>query len=151
MRGYHNLPAATAETLRDGWLHTGDAGVMDGEGYLYLQDRVKDMIVSGGENIYPREIEEVLCLHPAVLDAAVIGVPDERWGETVKAVVVLRDGKDTTAEEIIAFCRSRLGGFKLPRSVDFMAALPRNATGKVLKRELRERYWAGHERRVAGA
>ncbi len=151
MRGYWNLPEATAETLRDGWLHTGDAGVMDGEGCLYIQDRVKDMIVSAGENIYPREVEEVLSKHPAVLEAAVIGIPDERWGETVKAVVALREGTDATAEQLIAFCCSRLGGFKLPRSVDFVQALPRNAVGKVLKRELRERYWAGHERSVAGA
>ena len=151
MRGYWNLPEATAETLRDGWLHTGDAGVLDGDGYLYIQDRMKDMIVSGGENIYPREVEEALYQHPAILEAAVIGVPDRRWGETVKAVVVLREGMPATAEEIIAFCRSLLGGFKLPRSVDFSEALPRNASGKVLKRELRERYWAGQARRVSGA
>ncbi len=151
MRGYWNLPEATAETLRGGWLHTGDAGVMDSEGYLYIRDRVKDMIVSGGENIYPREVEEVLSRHPAVLEVAVIGIPDERWGETVKAVVALREGMDATAEQLIAFCRSRLGGFKLPRSVDLVQALPRNAAGKVLKRELRERYWAGYARNVAGA
>jgi acyl-CoA synthetase (AMP-forming)/AMP-acid ligase II len=151
MRGYWNLPEATAQTLRGGWLHTGDAGVMDSEGYLYIRDRVKDMIVSGGENIYPREVEEVLSEHPAVLEVAVIGVPDERWGETVKAVVALREGMDLTAEQLIAFCRSRLGGFKLPRSVDFVQALPRNAVGKVLKRELRERHWAGRSRDVAGA
>ena len=151
MRGYWNQPEATAETLRGGWLHTGDAGMMDGEGYLVVQDRVKDMIVSGGENVYPREVEEVLFRHPAILEAAVIGVPDRRWGEAVKAIVVPRDGTDPTAEEIIAFCRAHLGGFKLPRSVDFVAALPRNASGKVLKRELRERCWAGHRRRIAGA
>jgi acyl-CoA synthetase (AMP-forming)/AMP-acid ligase II len=151
MRGYWNLPEATAQTLRGGWLHTGDAGVMDSEGYLYIQDRVKDMIVSGGENIYPREVEEVLSKHPAVLEVAVIGVPDQRWGETVKAVVALREGTGATAEQLIAFCRLRIGGFKLPRSVDFVPALPRNAAGKVLKRELRERYWAGRARTVAGA
>jgi acyl-CoA synthetase (AMP-forming)/AMP-acid ligase II len=109
------------------------------------------MIVSGGENIYPREVEEILSKHPAVLEVAVIGIPDKRWGETVKAVVALREGMEASAEQLIAFCRSRLGGFKLPRSVDFVQALPRNAVGKVLKRELRERYWAGHERSVAGA
>jgi acyl-CoA synthetase (AMP-forming)/AMP-acid ligase II len=140
MRCYWNLPEATAETLRDGWLHTGDAGVMDPEGYHYIQDRVRDMIVSGGENIYPREVEEVLSRHPAAAEVAVIGVPDQRWGEAVKAVVVLREGTDAIAEELIAFCRSHLGGFKLPRSVDFVGALPRNAVGKVLKRQLRERY-----------
>jgi acyl-CoA synthetase (AMP-forming)/AMP-acid ligase II len=151
MRGYWNLPAASAETLRDGWLHTGDAGVIDGEGYLYIQDRVKDLIVSGGENVYPREVEEVLAKHPAIAEVAVIGVPDPRWGEAVKAVVVLREGTDVTAEELIAFCRGRLGGFKLPRSVDLVGALPRNALGKVLKRQLREPYWSGRERKVAGA
>jgi len=125
--------------------------VLDGEGYLYVQDRVKDLIVSGGENISPREVEEVLATHPAVAEVAVIGVPDPRWGEAVKAVVAPRAGTEVTAEELIAFCRTRLGGFKLPRSVDFVQALPRNALGKVLKRELREPYWAGHARRVAGA
>jgi acyl-CoA synthetase (AMP-forming)/AMP-acid ligase II len=151
MRGYWNLPEATAQTLRGGWLHTGDAGVLDSQGYLCIQDRVKDMIVSGGENIYPREVEEILSKHPAVLEVAVIGVPDQRWGETVKAVVALREGSGATAEQLIAFCRLRIGGFKLPRSVDFVPALPRNAAGKVLKRELRERYWAGRARSVAGA
>ncbi|HEX8929484.1 MAG TPA: fatty acid--CoA ligase, partial [Actinomycetota bacterium] len=144
-------PEATAETLRNGWLHTGDAGVLDAEGYLFIRDRVKDLIVSGGENVYPREVEDVLAEHPAVQEVAVIGVPDRRWGETVKAVVAPRQGTEPTAEELLAFCRTRLGGFKLPRSVDFVEALPRNATGKVLKRQLRERYWAGHERGVAGA
>jgi acyl-CoA synthetase (AMP-forming)/AMP-acid ligase II len=151
MRGYWNLPEATAETLRNGWLHTGDAGVLDAEGYLSIRDRVKDLIVSGGENVYPREVEDVLAEHPAVQEVAVIGVPDRRWGETVKAVVAPCQGTEPTTEELIAFCRTRLGGFKLPRSVDFVEALPRNAAGKVLKRQLRERYWAGHERSVAGA
>ncbi len=153
MRGYWRLPEATAETLRGGWLHTGDAGVLDAEGYLYVQDRVKDMIVSGGENIYPREVEDALMQHPAVADAAVIGVPDARWGETVKAIVVCHEGvagNEALAEAIVAFCRERLAGYKLPRSVDFVAALPRNPSGKVLKRELREPYWAGQARRVAG-
>ncbi len=150
MRGYWNLPDESAEALRGGWMHTGDAGTMDGEGYIYIQDRVKDMIVSGGENVYPRIIEDVLFQHPAVADAAVIGVPDEQWGETVKAIVVLREGVGATEEEIIDFCRGKLGGFERPRSVDFVAALPRNPTGKVLKRELREPHWAGHKRRVAG-
>jgi acyl-CoA synthetase (AMP-forming)/AMP-acid ligase II len=151
MRGYWNQPEASAEALRGGWLHTGDAGVIDDEGYLYVQDRVKDMIVSGGENIYPRVVEEVLFQHPAIADVAVIGVPDERWGETVKAIVVLRQGMTADAEEIMDFCRGKLGGFERPRSVDFIAALPRNPSGKVLKRVLREPYWAGHGRRVAGS
>jgi acyl-CoA synthetase (AMP-forming)/AMP-acid ligase II len=124
---------------------------MDDEGYVYIQDRVKDMIVSGGENVYPRVVEDVLFKHPAIADAAVIGVPDEQWGETVKAVVVFRDGQSATNEEIIEFCRGHLGGFELPRSVDTVPALPRNASGKVLKRELREPYWEGHGRRVAGS
>lgn len=149
MRGYWNLPEASHEALRGGWMHTGDAGRMDEEGYLYISDRVKDMIVSGGENVYPREVEEALFQHAAVADVAVIGVPDEKWGETVKAIVVLREGAAATADEILAHCQGRLAGYKRPRSVDFVAALPRNPSGKVLKRELREPYWAGHTRRVS--
>jgi len=151
MRGYWNMPDESAEALRGGWLHTGDAGVLDDEGYVYVQDRVKDMIVSGGENIYPRVVEDVLFQHPAVADAAVLGVPNEQWGETVKAIVVLRAEATATDEEIMDFCRDKLGGYERPRSVDFVNALPRNPTGKVLKRQLREPYWAGHKRRVAGA
>jgi acyl-CoA synthetase (AMP-forming)/AMP-acid ligase II len=150
MRGYWNLADESAHALRGGWMHTGDAGTMDERGYIYIQDRVKDMIVSGGENVYPRVVEDVLFQHPAIADAAVIGVPDEQWGETVKAVVVLKEGASATDEEIIDFCRGRLGGFERPRSVDFIAVLPRNPSGKVLKRELREPYWKGHGRRVAG-
>jgi acyl-CoA synthetase (AMP-forming)/AMP-acid ligase II len=151
MRGYWNMPDESAEALRGGWLHTGDAGVLDDEGYVYVQDRVKDMIVSGGENVYPRVVEDVLFQHPAVADAAVIGVPDEQWGETVKAIIVLRAETTATDEEIMDFCRDKLGGYERPRSVDFVSTLPRNPTGKVLKRELREPFWAGHKRRVAGA
>ena len=151
MRGYWNLPDESAEALRGGWMHTGDAGVLDDDGYVYIQDRVKDMIVSGGENIYPRVVEEALFKHPEIADAAVIGVPDEQWGETVKAIVVLRAEATATEEEVIEFCRDKLGGFERPRSVDFVGTLPRNPTGKVLKRELREPYWAGQKRRVAGS
>jgi acyl-CoA synthetase (AMP-forming)/AMP-acid ligase II len=150
MRGYWNLADESAHALRGGWMHTGDAGTMDDRGYIYIQDRVKDMIVSGGENVYPRVVEDVLFQHPAVADAAVIGVPDDQWGETVKAIVVLKEGASATEEEIIDYCRGRLGGFERPRSVDFIGVLPRNPSGKVLKRELREPYWKGHGRRVAG-
>ena len=151
MKGYWNLPKETAEALRGGWMHTGDAGIMDDAGFVYIQDRVKDMIVSGGENIYPRGIEEVLFAHPAIADCAVIGVPDPQWGETIKAFVVLRQGISATDEEIMEFCRDKLGGFERPRSVEFIAELPRNATGKVLKRVLREPYWKGQGRRVSGS
>jgi acyl-CoA synthetase (AMP-forming)/AMP-acid ligase II len=149
MRGYWNLEDATREALRGGWMHTGDAGTLDARGYVFIQDRVKDMIVSGGENVYPREVEDVLFQHPAVADAAVIGVPDEQWGEAVKAIVVCREGRDVTAEALLEFCKGRLGGFKRPRSLDFVDALPRNPSGKVLKKDLREPYWAGQRRRVS--
>ncbi len=149
MRGYWNLAEATAEALRDGWMHTGDAGVLDDEGFLYVQDRTKDMIVTGGENVYPREVEDVLYRHPAVAEAAVIGVPDPKWGETVKAIVVVKPGQTLAAEELMCFCDGRLAGYKRPRSVDFTDEIPRNPSGKVLKRELREKYWAGHSRRVS--
>jgi acyl-CoA synthetase (AMP-forming)/AMP-acid ligase II len=150
MKGYWKQPDATAEALRGGWMHTGDAGILDEEGYLYIQDRFKDMVVSGGENVYPRIVEEVLFKHPAVAEAAVIGVPDEKWGETIKAVVVLRQGMNATEDEIIDFCRGKLGGFERPRSVDFVETLPRTPSGKVLKRVLREPYWTDQKRRVAG-
>jgi len=139
-REYWNLPAATEEALRDGWLHTGDGGVMDEEGFLYLKDRIKDMIISGGENIYPREVEEVLFQHDAIADVAVVGIPHEHWGETVMAVVVPTTGCELDENEVIEFCRSRLAGYKRPRSVDIVDEIPRNTSGKVLKRELRERY-----------
>ena len=148
MKGYWGKPEATAETLRNGWLHTGDVGHLDADGYLYITDRKKDMIISGGANIYPREVEEVVCTHPAVHEVAVVGVPDEKWGESVRAVVVLRPGARATEAEIIEHCRQHLASYKKPASVDFLPELPKNAYGKILKRELRERYWAGRERRV---
>jgi acyl-CoA synthetase (AMP-forming)/AMP-acid ligase II len=151
MKGYWKNPEATETALRGGWMHTGDAGMLDEEGFLYIQDRVKDMIVSGGENIYPRIVEEVLFQHPALAEVTVIGVPDEQWGEAVKAVAVLRQGMTATPEEIIEFCQGKLGGFERPRSVDFVDSLPRTPSGKVLKRVLREPYWAGQSRRVAGS
>jgi acyl-CoA synthetase (AMP-forming)/AMP-acid ligase II len=151
MSEYWGRPAETAQTLQDGWLRTGDVGRIDDDGYLFVEDRIKDLVVSGGENVYPRIVEGVLFEHPAVAEAAVIGVPDERWGEAVKAVVALRPGIVCTEEDILDFCRPRLGGFERPRSIDFVDALPHTATGKVLKRVLREPYWAGRERRVSGA
>ncbi|HEX78181.1 MAG TPA: fatty acid--CoA ligase [Dehalococcoidia bacterium] len=140
MKGYWAQPEATAETLKGGYLHTGDLATVDEEGYIYIVDRKKDMIISGGENIYSREVEEAIFAHPAVRDVAVIGVPDEKWGEAVKAVVVLKEGATATEEEIIEFCRQRIASYKKPKSVDFVPELPRNATGKVLKTLLREQY-----------
>lgn len=148
MKGYWNLPGETAKAIRDGWFYTGDAGYLDADGYLYIHDRVKDMIVSGGENVYPAEVESALFGHPAVADVAVIGVPDEKWGEAVKAIVVKKPGAEVTPEELIAFARERIAGYKVPKSVDFAEALPRNPSGKILKRELRAPYWAGRERQV---
>jgi long-chain acyl-CoA synthetase len=149
MKGYWRNDAATADAIdADGWFRSGDAGYLDADGYLYIHDRVKDMIVSGGENVYPAEVENVLMSHDGIADVAVIGVPDEKWGETPKAVVVKAAGADPTPEEIIAFARERLARFKCPTSVDFVDVLPRNPSGKVLKKDLREPYWAGRDRRV---
>ncbi len=149
MRGYWNNPAATAATVTpDGWLKTGDAGYVDAEGYVYLHDRVKDMIVSGGENVYPTEIENVLMTHPDIADVAVIGVPDPTWGEAVKAVVVPAVGCSPSEADLIAYARERLAGFKLPKSVSFAEDLPRTPSGKILKRALREPYWEGVGRRI---
>jgi len=149
MLGYWNKPEETAKTLLpDGWLRTGDAGYLDAEGFLFLTDRVKDMIVSGGENVYPAEVENALASHPAVAEVAVIGVPHDRWGESVKAVVVKRAGFEVSAPEIIAFAKERLAGYKCPTSVDFADVLPRNPSGKVLKKDLREPFWKGFTRRV---
>lgn len=149
MSGYWKLPQVSAETLKDGWLHTGDAGCLDEEGYLYIRDRVKDMIVSGAENIYPIEIELVLFDHPAVADVSVIGVPDVKWGEAVTAVIVVKADQQVTFEELDIFCRKRLGGFKVPKRYEFSEGLPRNASGKVLKKDLRQHYWQGHDRQIA--
>jgi fatty-acyl-CoA synthase len=149
MAGYWNLPEATARTLdKDNWLRTGDAGYLDKDGYLYIHDRIKDMIISGGENIYPAEVESAICDHPDVAEVAVVGVPDEQWGEAVKAIVVMRPGKKATPADIITFTRARIAGFKTPKSVDFIEALPRNASGKILRRHLRDPYWAGKDRQV---
>jgi long-chain acyl-CoA synthetase len=150
MAGYWAQEAATAAAITDdGWFKTGDAGYRDADGYLFLHDRLKDMIVSGGENIYPAEIENVLAKHPDVADVAVIGVPDDKWGESVMAVVVRRDGATVTDAGLVAFARESLAGYKVPKTITFTDALPRNPSGKLLKRELRAPYWAGRERQIS--
>ena len=148
MKGYWKAPAANNEAIVDGWFHTGDAGYFDEEGYLFIHDRIKEMIVSGGENVYPAEVENALADNPDILDAAVIGVPDEKWGEAVKAVVVLKPGVQPDEAAIILHARQRIAGFKLPKSVDFVDSIPRNPSGKILRRNLREPYWRGQDRQV---
>ena len=149
MKGYWKMPEETAKSVdADGWFRSGDAGYLDADGYLYIHDRVKDMIVSGGENVYPAEVENVLMGHPAIADVAVIGVPHEKWGETAKAVVVRKPGAEVTEQEIIDFARERLARFKCPTSVDWADALPRNPSGKILKKDLRAPFWEGKERMV---
>jgi acyl-CoA synthetase (AMP-forming)/AMP-acid ligase II len=148
MKGYWNKLDATRKSIVEDWFASGDAGFFDEDGYLYIHDRVKDMIVSGGENIYPAEVENAIFGHPAVADVAVIGVPDPRWGEAVKAIIVRKPGAEVVPEEIIGFARERIAGYKLPKSVDFADALPRNPSGKILRRELRQPYWEGRERQV---
>jgi len=147
MKGYLNRPEDTAQVItEDGWFRTGDMGKVDADGFVYVEDRLKDMIISGGENIYSPEIERVLAEHPAVMEVAIIGVPDDRWGETVKAVVSLKPDTEATEQELIAWCREQLASFKCPKSVDLVEALPRNPTGKILKRDLRKPYWEGRDR-----
>ena len=146
--GYWDLPEETENTLRGGWLHTGDIGKLDGDGYIYVVDRRNDMIITGGKNVYPREIEEILYQHPAVLEATVIGVPDDHWVEAIKALVVLNEGMEASEEEIINYCKENLASYKKPRTVEFMESLPKSPTGKIAKREIREKYWKGLERRV---
>ncbi|MBL7249912.1 class I adenylate-forming enzyme family protein [Alloalcanivorax marinus] len=149
MLGYWNQPAQTAEVLRDGWLHTGDGGYMDEGGYIYIVDRLKDMIVSGGENVYCAEVENRLARHPAVVSCAVIGVPHAQWGESVHAVVVLREGARASEAELCDFCRQELAGYKCPRSVEYRDQMPLSGAGKILKNVLREPYWRGRDRRVS--
>jgi acyl-CoA synthetase (AMP-forming)/AMP-acid ligase II len=148
MLEYWHKPEETREVIIDGWLHTGDMGYYDEQGNIYIVDRKKDLIITGGENVYPREIEEILYRHPAVAEASVIGVPDELWIERVHAVVVLKEGQYVTENEIMDFCKKHLARYKAPKSVEFVESLPKNPQGKILKRELREKYWKGAGRRV---
>jgi len=148
MKGYLNMPRETAETIRDGWLHTGDLGRMDEDGFIFIVDRKKDMIISGGENIYSQEVEDVLYSHPAVLYAAVIGIPDDKWGESVKAIIVLRNGMKATEDEIIDHCKVNLAGYKKPRSVEFRDSMPMTGSGKIQKNLIREPYWKGYGKKV---
>jgi acyl-CoA synthetase (AMP-forming)/AMP-acid ligase II len=148
MKGYYKAPEKTAETIVDGWLHTGDIGHLDADGYLHITDRKKDMIITGGFNVYPSEVEQVIWSHPAVQDCAVIGVPDVHWGEAVKAVVELNAGQQVGADELSALCKDRLGSVKAPKSVEFVDSLPRSPVGKVLKKDLRAKYWQDIDRRI---
>ena len=148
MDGYWNLPDATRSALIDGWMHTGDAAYMDEDGYVFIQDRIKDMIISGGENVYPAQVESAIYGHPDVAEVAVIGVPDDIWGEVVKACIVPKPGSNLDAQSVIDWTKERLASFKVPKSVDMIEAMPRNASGKILRKDLRAPYWEGRERQV---
>lgn len=148
MAGYHKNPQATEEASAFGWHHTGDIGRMDEDGYVYIVDRKRDMIISGGFNVFPSEVEQVIWSHPAVQDCAVVGTPDEKWGEAVTAVIELKQGQSLSAEEVIAFCKKQLGSVRTPKRVEFWDALPRTPVGKVRKKDIREQFWRGHARRV---
>jgi acyl-CoA synthetase (AMP-forming)/AMP-acid ligase II len=147
-KGYWKLPEETKKSIKDGWLYTGDMAVMDEEGYVTIVDRKKDMILTGGENVYSTEVENILYMHPATLECAVVGVPDQKWGEAVKGIVVLKPGQKATAEEIIQFCKDRIARYKAPKSIDFIDALPRTGSGKIHKKGLRDKYWEGYEKKV---
>jgi acyl-CoA synthetase (AMP-forming)/AMP-acid ligase II len=148
MQGYYRDPELTRQTIRDGWIHSGDMAKVDEEGFIYIVDRKTEMIISGGFNVYPSEVEQVIYKHPAVLEVCVLGVPDEKWGEAIKAAVVLKQGATLTEEELVNHCAQFLGGFKKPRSVDFVTELPKNPNGKIARRLVKDKYWAGKERRV---
>jgi fatty-acyl-CoA synthase len=147
-KGYWKLPEETKKSIKEGWLYTGDMAVIDGEGYVTIVDRKKDMILTGGENVYSTEVENVLYMHPAILECAVIGIPDQKWGEAVKGFVVLKSGQEATEQEIIQFCKERIAHYKAPKSIDFIGALPRTGSGKIHKKDLRDRYWEGYEKKV---
>ena len=149
MIGYWNRPEATEESIVDDWFYSGDAGFFDEDGFLFIHDRVKDMIVSGGENIYPAEVENALMSHDDIVDAAVVGIPDDKWGEAVKGFVVVKEGVDLKEEDIISYVRTQIAGYKCPKSVNYVEQLPRNPSGKILRRELRDPYWEGKERQVS--
>lgn len=148
IQGYWQAPELTAEVMRDGYYLTGDLAKVDERGYVFIVDRKKEMIISGGFNIYPTEVEQVLYTLPQIFEAAVVGVPDEQWGEAIRAVVVLKPGESLTAEQIIEHCGRSLAGFKKPRAVDFVSELPKNPNGKVVRRVIREAYWQNSERRI---
>jgi acyl-CoA synthetase (AMP-forming)/AMP-acid ligase II len=148
MKGYYKDPELTQKTIINNWIYSGDMAKVDEEGYIYIVDRKTDMIITGGFNVYPSEIEQVLYKHPSVMEACAIGVPDEKWGEAIKAVVVLKEGCTATEQEIINHCKELLSGYKKPQSVDFVKELPKNPNGKVARRNVREKYWAGKARRV---
>ena len=147
-KGYWKLPEETKKSIKEGWLYTGDMAVIDQEGYVTIVDRKKDMILTGGENVYSTEVENILYMHPAILECAVVGVPDQKWGEAVKGIVVLKASQRATQEEIIQFCKERLAHYKAPKSIDFIQALPRTGSGKIHKKGLRDMYWEGYEKRV---
>lgn len=149
MLGYWKNPQLTAATIRGGWLHTGDMGTVDEDGYIYLVDRKHDMIITGGENVYPREVEDVIYEHPAVMEVAVFSVPDEKWGEAVKAAVVPKAGMTIDESELIQFCKERLAGYKCPKSVDFRESLPRSGVGKILRNQVKKDYWQGKDRNIS--
>lgn len=148
MISYWKLPEATGETLQDGWIYTGDAGYLDEDGYAFLRDRIKDMVITGGENVYPAEVENLLGAHPSILEVAVIGIPDEKYGEALLAIAALKQGASLTQDELLAFCREKIAGYKIPRQLKIVDALPRNASGKILKTTLRNPYWAEKGRNI---
>ncbi|MBI5896930.1 MAG: AMP-binding protein, partial [Desulfobacterales bacterium] len=148
MQGYWKNPRLTEQVLRGGWYHTGDMGYLDAEGYLFLVDRKADIIVTGGENVYPKEVEDVLYEHPAVAMAAVVSAPDQKWGERVQAVVVLKPGQTVDDRTLIAFCKQRLGGYKCPKTIEFWDALPTSAIGKILRKDVKKKFWEGHGRSI---
>ena len=150
MKAYWNRPEATEESIVDGWFYSGDAGFFDEDGFLYIHDRVKDMIVSGGENIYPAEVENALMSHEDILDAAVVGIPDDKWGEAVKGFVVIKEGVELNEVDIISYARTQIAGYKCPKSINYVNELPRNPSGKILRREIRDPFWEGKERKVSG-